>query len=165
MFDSSNLGVGQFFNFSQRESGPLFYYPGSHRLSKYDWGDGQLAWDGKDYDQVTEFETDLGERCAAVGLDRLTFHAQKGDVFLWHAALAHGGTPVVNHELSRKSLVAHFSTRQAYPRDRRWPGVEPEVMNINGGVLYRQGETTQPGVLGRVRNLAGKVARKVLRRS
>lgn len=143
------------------DNGPLFYYPGSHRLSKYDWGDGSLRWGGKDYEEVARFEHDLSKRCDGAGLERLTFHAKKGDVFLWHAALAHGGSPVVSHELSRKSLVAHFSTREGYPRDRRWPELVPAIEDINGGVLYRKPKRSKPGVLKRARNLAGKVVRKV----
>lgn len=146
------------------DNGPLFYYPGSHRLSKYDWGNGSLAWGGEDYDEVTGFEQNLEQRCEEAGLKRLTFHAKKGDVFLWHAALAHGGSPVITKELSRKSLVAHFSTRDAYPRDRRYPELEPEAMEINGGLLYRKPKRTTPSVVSKVKNLAGKVAGKVARK-
>jgi len=36
------------------------------------------------------------------------FIAKKGDVFLWHGNLIHGGSPVNNPELTRKSMVIHF---------------------------------------------------------
>ena len=148
------------------DNGPLFYYPGSHRLSKYDWGDGKLTWNGQSHEEVVQFEQDLARRCEAAGLEKLTFHAKKGDVFLWHAALVHGGTAVNDHDLSRKSFVGHFSTREAYPRDRRWPEVEPQVVDINGGVLYAKPEHgSGPGMMGKLRSLAGKAVRKVLRRS
>ena len=118
------------------DNGPLFYYPGSHRLPKFDWGDGSLAFTSEDDSQVEDFEAHLAAANEQAGLERQTFHARKGDVFFWHAALVHGGSAATDRELSRKSLVAHFSTREGYPRDRRWPELEPTMVEINGGLLY-----------------------------
>jgi ectoine hydroxylase-related dioxygenase (phytanoyl-CoA dioxygenase family) len=36
------------------------------------------------------------------------FHAKKGDVLIWHANLLHGGSPINNPLLTRKSMVAHY---------------------------------------------------------
>ena len=118
------------------DNGPLFYYPGSHRVEKFDWGGGSLRFDGVSEHQVPVFEAHLEQACQAAGLEKQTFHAAKGDVFLWHSALAHGGSAVAS-EQTRKSLVAHFSTRVAYPRDRRWPYVRPEAIEVGGGLLYQ----------------------------
>lgn len=118
------------------DNGPLFYYPGSHRIEKFDWGGGSLRYDGVSEDQVPHFEAHLVRACEAAGLTKQTFHANKGDVFLWHAALAHGGSAVTS-ERTRRSLVAHFSTRAAYPRDRRWPHLRPREIEVGGGVLYQ----------------------------
>ncbi len=38
------------------------------------------------------------------------FLAKKGDVFLWHGMLVHGGSPVNNPALTRKSMVIHYLT-------------------------------------------------------
>jgi ectoine hydroxylase-related dioxygenase (phytanoyl-CoA dioxygenase family) len=41
-------------------------------------------------------------------LQQEKFMAKKGDVFVWHANLLHGGSPINNPALSRKSMVLHF---------------------------------------------------------
>ncbi|WP_313064672.1 phytanoyl-CoA dioxygenase family protein [Achromobacter animicus] len=38
------------------------------------------------------------------------FLAKKGDVFLWHGMLVHGGSPVNNPAFTRKSMVIHYLT-------------------------------------------------------
>jgi len=38
------------------------------------------------------------------------YDAKKGDVFLWHGMLVHGGSPVKNPALTRKSMVIHYLT-------------------------------------------------------
>jgi ectoine hydroxylase len=40
-------------------------------------------------------------------LERKIFIAKKGDVFIWHTNLIHGGMPVKNTALTRKSMVIH----------------------------------------------------------
>jgi len=37
-----------------------------------------------------------------------TFLAKKGDILIWHANLLHGGSPITNVALTRKSMVAHY---------------------------------------------------------
>jgi ectoine hydroxylase-related dioxygenase (phytanoyl-CoA dioxygenase family) len=34
--------------------------------------------------------------------------AKKGDVLIWHANLIHGGAPIRNKALTRKSMVVHY---------------------------------------------------------
>ena len=92
------------------DSGPLFYYPGSHKLpyllnddfanysSRFKLGNKQYS----DYEDVTE---DIIQQS---GLQPEVFLAQKGDVLIWHANLIHGGMPVINTALTRKSMVIHY---------------------------------------------------------
>ena len=40
---------------------------------------------------------------------RGSFLARKGDILIWHADLAHGGSPVKHPGITRKSLVTHFT--------------------------------------------------------
>ena len=139
------------------DNGPLAYYPGSHRVAKYDWGGGSLIWGGQDLDEVPAFEKYLGTACEEAGYEKLTFHAKKGDVFLWHAALVHAGSPVNDSALSRKSLVVHYSSHTGYPRDRRWPLADPKIDEHNGGYLYRQPEVPlMTRVKNRVKKLVGR---------
>jgi phytanoyl-CoA hydroxylase len=48
------------------------------------------------------------------GLKRETFMAKRGDVLIWNADLAHGGSPI-SSEHSRKSVVTHYCTAEAVP--------------------------------------------------
>lgn len=46
------------------------------------------------------------------------FLAKKGDVFLWHGMLVHGGSPVNNPALTRKSMVIHYLTEGVDQTDK-----------------------------------------------
>lgn len=41
-------------------------------------------------------------------LEKKILLAKKGDVFIWHANLMHGGEPMLNKEQTRKSMVVHY---------------------------------------------------------
>ena len=66
----------------------------------------------------------------------MTFHANRGDVFLWHGALIHGGSRARDTTMTRRSLVLHYSSVSAYGQDRRFPGIEPQVYRREGGCMY-----------------------------
>jgi len=92
------------------ESGPLEYYPESHKLpyvlnkeiknigTKYKLGK-------KSYGDYESFIEDLLQKG---GFEKKTFTAKKGDVLIWHANLLHGGAKVINEKLTRKSMVFHY---------------------------------------------------------
>ena len=40
--------------------------------------------------------------------ERKTFIARRGEIFLWHGMLIHGGAPIQNPSLSRRSYVCHY---------------------------------------------------------
>jgi ectoine hydroxylase-related dioxygenase (phytanoyl-CoA dioxygenase family) len=138
------------------DNGPLFYYPGSHRLPKFDWGGGSLTFNGKDAEQVDRFGRFLEDQAAAAGLVRETFHARRGDVFLWHGALVHGGSPANDPSATRRSLVVHYSSRAAYPRERRFAHVEPKLYEQAGGYVYLRPEGG-PSIVDRLTQVAKKV--------
>ncbi len=93
-------------------SGPLDYYPGSHRLPyllSAEAGIAQREFKEKGYGIYHErYEPMIEEACRSAGLKRQVFHAKKGDILFWHANLVHGGTPRTNPKLSRKALVCHY---------------------------------------------------------
>ena len=62
--------------------------------------------------------------------------AKKGDAFLWHSALVHGGSKVATQGATRKSFVTHYSTKRGYPAHRRASDKPPLVREVNGGVTY-----------------------------
>jgi ectoine hydroxylase len=91
-------------------NGPLFYYPGSHRLpyvSCLDYAAGNTRWrlgenSYRKYEDYTEAL--IRER----GLEKRYFHAKKGDVLIWHANLLHGGSPILEKGATRRSMVSHY---------------------------------------------------------
>jgi ectoine hydroxylase-related dioxygenase (phytanoyl-CoA dioxygenase family) len=94
----------------QPGSGELMYYRGSHRLPEYLFSGEYKHWsperDGPE--QHEEWGRLLNENAERLGMERQTFLARKGDVLLWSADLAHGGSPVTDTSLTRRSLVGHF---------------------------------------------------------
>jgi hypothetical protein len=94
----------------ENESGPLIYYPGSHRLPYLSAHSLQL-----DPSQVAaephpqRFFQDHWQAAVQEGGFPLTrFLAKRGEVLIWHANLLHGGEPVVNRGCRRWSQVIHF---------------------------------------------------------
>jgi ectoine hydroxylase-related dioxygenase (phytanoyl-CoA dioxygenase family) len=91
-------------------SGPVFYYPGSHRLPyvmSEDLGTKSSRLflpEGKQ----EAYEDRIDEELAEAGLSPVEFLAGKGDVLVWHANLLHGGRPIERPGSTRRSLVAHY---------------------------------------------------------
>ena len=91
-------------------NGPLHYYPGSHKLPYYlnaDYQNEGSDWliGDKDY---SEYERFIEGRVIELGLQKQVFLARKGDVFVWHANLMHGGEPHTDLTQTRKSMVFHY---------------------------------------------------------
>jgi ectoine hydroxylase-related dioxygenase (phytanoyl-CoA dioxygenase family) len=117
------------------DAGPLGYYPGSHTIPKFDFGDG-LFLTPESPRREPEFLEYIEQSCRERGLREEVFLARKGDVFVWHAALAHSGTPVKDPNRTRRSLVAHYSSKPAYPSDRRDPQAPVVEHEYNGGIVF-----------------------------
>jgi phytanoyl-CoA hydroxylase len=117
------------------DAGPLFYFPGSHTVEKFDWGDGILLTT-ESTRTVPEFMAHLEDQVAKRSYRVETFCPRKGDVFFWHSALVHGGSARRNPALTRRSVVTHYSTATAYTRDRRAPHQVPTVYELNGGLVF-----------------------------
>lgn len=86
-------------------AGPLFYYPGSHKIEPYKFSTGLTKVIGSEVNDCLSY---LDTQIRVRGLKRETFNPKQGDVFLWHAQLIHGGAPIQNMHLTRKSLVTHY---------------------------------------------------------
>jgi len=87
------------------ENGPLFYYPGSHRLPELTMYDLGQTLEEVRYDQYEEFQYRLMEE---LGIEPVEFHAEKGDAFLWASNIVHGGRPVREAGRTRWSQVSHY---------------------------------------------------------
>lgn len=113
------------------DSGPLAYIPGSHANRKFDWGDGIFRTENSDRDEG-EFAAHLHEQGKLNRSQVETFCPKKGDVLIWHGALSHGGSPINDPELTRKSYVTHYSQASTHfweYRDRAQPA---ERRSLNG---------------------------------
>jgi phytanoyl-CoA hydroxylase len=87
------------------DAGPLTYYPGSHRIPPYRFSHGKLNAVPDEMSLATKYTRDaLGERNIAAE----DFTGAKGDVFIWHEQLYHGGRPINDPALTRKSVVTHY---------------------------------------------------------
>jgi hypothetical protein len=101
-------------------SGPLVYYPKSHRLLPY-----LLSADvriemmkfkeaGGYSVYSTHYERRLQQYIDAFDLRPQKLLAEKGDVLFWHANLAHGGSRRKDLTHSRKALVCHYFAKGAF---------------------------------------------------
>jgi ectoine hydroxylase-related dioxygenase (phytanoyl-CoA dioxygenase family) len=98
-------------------SGELVYYPQSHRLEDHLFGGTNKNWNQERDGLAAQehFHRELLRRCAARGLAPATFLPARGDVLFWSADLAHGGSPIIDARLTRKSFVCHYAPRSATP--------------------------------------------------
>lgn len=118
-------------------SGELMYAPGSHRLPDWAFGEGRKHWAPSEDGEDTHFKWGeaLWKFAAEHGSRR--FLAKKGDIFVWHADLAHGGSPVTDPSLTRRSLVGHFCPQSARPLYFQNPG--RGVVRRHGRLAYASG--------------------------
>jgi ectoine hydroxylase-related dioxygenase (phytanoyl-CoA dioxygenase family) len=93
------------------DSGPLEFYPGSHRLPySYSRECGIALDEGRGgYGAYhAKYETHVQRQIAEHNLTPHYFNARKGDVLFWHANLLHGGSLIQNQQRSRRALVCHY---------------------------------------------------------
>ena len=97
------------------DSGPIHYYPSSHRLplvlnANFDNIGTAFRNGKKDY---CDYEDKIEQIIAEKQLKKEIFLPKKGDVLIWHANLIHGGEPIQNPKSSRKSMVFHYYANDA----------------------------------------------------
>jgi hypothetical protein len=111
------------------DSGPLVYIPGSHRYPYFEFVPGDVYMN-KERSFVPRPRRAFREHYLALmarhGHQEQRLTCKKGDILVWHGSLIHGGSPVVDPQRTRRSLVVHY-TEQArissvsnslYARDR-----------------------------------------------
>ncbi len=98
----------------QPGSGELEYYPGSHLLPTHMFANKHI-WVEYDDPELKHFHEDLHKLAKETGLSIQRFLAKKGDVFIWAPGLIHGGSPVSDPNLTRKSLVTHYCPADQQP--------------------------------------------------
>ncbi len=99
-------------------SGPLVYYPGSHKLPyvfSHEVGITENEFRDEGYRSYQQkYEPFIQEMIDKSGLQPSYFHARKGDVLIWHANLLHGGSVRRDIQLSRRAVVCHFFVKGAF---------------------------------------------------
>ncbi|MBU1347605.1 MAG: phytanoyl-CoA dioxygenase family protein [Alphaproteobacteria bacterium] len=87
------------------DNGPIFFYPGSHKITPYRFSDGRLNMKEDEFDQCRAYlDTEISKR----GLKPVRFSGEAGDVFIWHGQLIHGGSKIEDFGRTRNSLVVHY---------------------------------------------------------
>jgi len=116
---------------THEKNGPLFYYPESHKLpyitcQDYDSGNNRWLIGNNSY---KKYEDKIAEMINEKNLKKEYFFAEPGDVFLWHANLLHGGDPIKQEGLTRKSMVAHYFCEDVicYHEISQRPALIPDV--------------------------------------
>ncbi|MDA8886648.1 phytanoyl-CoA dioxygenase family protein [Bacteroidia bacterium] len=112
------------------DNGPLFYYPGSHKLpyaTNVDIGNSK-GWlfspnPNKNYEN---YQARIVQE---KGLKKEVLSAKKGDVFVWHANLLHGGMPHLDKSKTRRSMVVHYfiKDRICYHELSQRPAIVKEI--------------------------------------
>jgi phytanoyl-CoA hydroxylase len=95
-------------------TGQLRYYPGSHKIPPYMWSHGQIGAIDAEY---SSFNAYIRPELERRGIQPTIFQPTKGDVFIWHAQLLHGGSSIQDFSNTRKSLVTHYFRQVDYPED------------------------------------------------
>lgn len=93
-------------------TGELEFDMGSHRLPDYAFEGGKWMQPSDDHNS---FLAALKEDAKREKLARVKFLPKKGDVLIWHADLAHGGSKITTSNRTRKSLVVHFCPESLSP--------------------------------------------------
>lgn len=90
------------------DSGPLVYYPGSHKETLFPRFDNYPQTNLKTCprEMIDQYQAHLDD--VSRRYERKTFIAKMGEVFLWHGMMVHGGDAIHNPELTRRSYVCHY---------------------------------------------------------
>jgi hypothetical protein len=94
----------------QSESGPLIYFPGSHRLPYLSARSLGLVRDAVmgEWHPQRFFEPSWQQAVNEHAFEKQQFLPKRGDLLIWHANLLHGGEPVQDKTSRRWSQVNHY---------------------------------------------------------
>lgn len=124
----------------QPGSGELQYMIGSHRLPDFDFGGSKKHWNAETdgHDKHNEWARWIISEGAQRHMPVHRFMAKRGDILIWHADLAHGGSPITNPSLTRKSLVGHFCPTSAMPNFMQYAPTRATVLHRDA-ISYSSG--------------------------
>ena len=97
------------------DSGPLEFYPGSHRRLPYLLSnEAGIKLRGFKANYHKQYEPMIQRQIEEKKLHSKTFVAKKGDVLFWHSNLLHGGKIRSDLSKSRKALVCHYFAEKVF---------------------------------------------------
>lgn len=108
------------------DAGPLQYYPGSHDIPLYRFSTGLPNYVFEEWSSYVAHQMRHVDR---LGLVATEFLPRKGDVLIWNERLFHGGAPIRDMSLTRKSLVCHYWDADLMPPEEigDWNGAHYQV--------------------------------------
>lgn len=86
-------------------NGALKYYPGSHRLPEVTMQD---VGKGIGYDHYPDYENHIEKMIQSRGLHAERARVARGQAFIWHGNLLHGGGSHPDRSRTRHSQVTHY---------------------------------------------------------
>jgi len=106
-------------------NGALKYYPGSHHLPEVDMQD---VGKGIGYEHYPDYESFIERMIEARGLKAERARVRKGQAFIWHGNLLHGGGSHPDRSRTRHSQVTHYffencryyTPMNSTPEKRQW---------------------------------------------
>lgn len=104
------------------DAGPLRYFPGSNHIEPFRFEDGSFHVVAGEMERWSDYMADEVDRH---GLEETRFLARRGDLLIWDAWLLHGGSPIDDLELTRRSLITHYYAKSdclAFGRVNPMPG-------------------------------------------
>ncbi len=96
------------------ENGPLTFFPGSHQIPYFEFSNGGTSFVPAEVGACTEY---LDAQVRQRQLEPEVFTCKAGDVFIWHARLYHGGTPISDLGRTRRSMVVHYWRSGDLPKE------------------------------------------------
>jgi ectoine hydroxylase-related dioxygenase (phytanoyl-CoA dioxygenase family) len=110
------------------DSGPLIYYPGSHKLPFYTMQ--HLKLEPGNY---MEYEKKIEQKIIKSRLLPEYGNIKKGDIIIWHANLIHGGSKRTDMNITRKSIVIHYF----FENCKYWT----PLLSTPNNIIYRDSTT------------------------
>ncbi|MEL6688448.1 MAG: phytanoyl-CoA dioxygenase family protein [Pseudomonadota bacterium] len=89
------------------DSGPLVYFPKSHREPLYEEFGNYPQTNRRTCSQETSHRYDAYVQKLSERFEEKLFTPNEGDALFWHGQLIHGGYPVQNPDTTRLSFVVH----------------------------------------------------------
>lgn len=88
-------------------SGPLRFYPGSHRYPPFTFSTGRHAVTAEMPKWAEQMAREIETRKA----EPHRVYAKAGDLVLWHADLLHGAEAILDPARTRRSIVGHYFSK------------------------------------------------------